>query len=149
MTARTALFEDSVRETHAWIIDLSERLGFIDEAYALHGLLAVLHALRDELSAQQNAALAAQMPALLRGMYFQDWKPVLFEPRHCSQHEFLFRVDRAFHGYAAIPDPRLLTEQVFALLEDRIGGECRKIRRTLPDDLSNLWPLAGGDLDEQ
>lgn len=149
MAVRPRLFEESVRETREWVLDLMERLHFADEYYAVRGLTAVLQALRDELSADQNASLAAQMPVILRGIYFQSWKPAALEPKHSSRDAFLTRVDSAFSKYESAPDPRELVEHVFALLESRISGECRKIRRTLPGDLRGLWPAAESDLDEQ
>lgn len=147
MVTRIGLFEDSVRETQDWLVDVAERLRLSDAHYALRGLTAVLHALRDELSVNQNAALAAQMPAVLRGIYFQDWRPLSFEPKHSSLDAFLQRIDGAFGNYEAPPDPRELARQVFGVLEERIAGECRKIRRTLPANLRALWPSAGDEFD--
>lgn len=148
MATHLGTFEGSVRESQEWVTDLMERLRFADPHYALRGLTAVLHALRDELSAEQNAALAAQMPALIRGIYFQDWQPRANEPKHNPRHVFLRRIDSAFATYEAPPDPAAVAEAVFAMLETRISGECRKIRRTLPGDLRGLWPSANA-FDEQ
>ena len=36
---------------------------------------AVLHALRDRLSVEEGAQLAAQLPTLIRGIYYERWKP--------------------------------------------------------------------------
>jgi uncharacterized protein (DUF2267 family) len=140
MAIHIGMFETSVQETQGWLVELAERLGFTDIHYALHGLTTVLHALRDELSVEQNAALAAQMPTLLRGIYFQDWQPHLFEPKHSSRQRFLERIDAAFERYADAPDPVSLSEETFDMLEERISGECEKIRRSLSSDLRALWP---------
>jgi uncharacterized protein (DUF2267 family) len=140
MAVGMALFEESVLETQDWVEDLASRMEFGDPHYALHGLTAALHALRDELSAEQNAALAAQFPAVLREIYFADWKPNLMEPRHNPASELLMRVEDAFESYQEAPNPLALVESVFEMLEDRISGECQKIRRTLPADLRSLWP---------
>jgi uncharacterized protein (DUF2267 family) len=149
MAIRIALFEAPVQEAQEWVREVMDRLGFSDPHYALHGLGAVLHALRDELSVNQNAAIAAQMPALLRGIYFQDWKPLAAEPKHSSRAAFLRRVDDEFASYETPPDPAQLTGQVLEMLAYRISGECRKVRRTLSSDLRALWPMTDEELDEQ
>ena len=149
MITQISLYESSVQETKKWVADVQQRMGLDDQQHALRGLTAVLHALRDELSVNQNAALAAQMPAMLRGIYFQDWKPLTFEPKHTTQRAFLNRIQTAFTSYASAPDAFELAEQVFAVLESRISGECTKIRRTLPSDLREMWPTLYRDADEQ
>lgn len=148
MAVHIGLFDSSVQESREWVADLAARLDLSDSHYALRGLTAVLHALRDELSVNQNAALAAQMPAMLRGIYFQEWKPLAFEPRHSSRDAFLERIDGAFARYEQPPDAEDLAEAVFSMLEERISGECRKIRRTLPSGLRALWPVSD-EFDEQ
>lgn len=140
MATHLGTFDASLRESQEWVTDLMERLHFADPHRTLRALTAVLHALREELSAEQNAALAAQMPALIRGIYFQDWQPRAKEPKHTPRNVFLRRIDSAFASYEAPPDPAAVAEAVFAMLQVRISGECRKIRRTLPSDLGSLWP---------
>ena len=43
------------------------------QSYA--ALRAVLHALRDRLPVQESADLAAQLPVLIRGIYYEGWDP--------------------------------------------------------------------------
>jgi uncharacterized protein (DUF2267 family) len=38
-------------------------------------LRAVLHALRDRLTVAETAHLSAQLPMLIRGIYFKGWDP--------------------------------------------------------------------------
>jgi len=133
------LFDRTLNETKEWIDDVEYELETKDAKRALHALRAVFHALRDELSIEQNAQLSAQLPTLLRGIYFEAWKPK-FDVRHSDIDTFLDRVGLACEGYAPLFDPGTLVTSVFAVLERQISGECSKIRATLPKDLRNLWP---------
>jgi uncharacterized protein (DUF2267 family) len=69
--SQTALpqFDSTVQTTHVWLNDILERLGWEEPYRAYHALRAVLHALRDQLPVNQLAALAAQLPMLVRGFY--------------------------------------------------------------------------------
>lgn len=133
------MFEHLCAQARPWIEDVCYELEIEDGEQALHALRAVLHALRGELSVNQNAQLSAQLPAILRGVYFEDWKPAE-TVHHSSLDEFLDNVARGLAGYAGAFDAYAVTQAVFGVVEDRISGECRKIRATLPKDVRELWP---------
>ncbi|MCU1311404.1 MAG: hypothetical protein JWO20_2529 [Candidatus Angelobacter sp.] len=78
MTTHTEVdvFETTIQKTNSLLKDIDEELGWGDrrkQAYA--GLRAVLHALRDRLPVTEAANFAAQLPMLVRGFYFEGWKP--------------------------------------------------------------------------
>lgn len=70
-----AIIEHSIEKTHIWLKELEEELGIEDRHYAYRALRAVLHALRDRLTVDVAAKLAAQLPTLIRGIYYEDWDP--------------------------------------------------------------------------
>ena len=70
-----AAFDSTLQTTNIWLSDVLERLGWPDHRRAYHALRAVLHALRDRLPVDQAAALAAQLPMLVRGFYYEGWHP--------------------------------------------------------------------------
>jgi uncharacterized protein (DUF2267 family) len=53
---------------------------------------AVLHALRDRMTVDEAAHFAAQLPLLLRGVFFDMWHPSGKPDRLRSQEEFFDRV---------------------------------------------------------
>ena len=65
----------AVSETEAWIDDITHRLGWHDRERAYLVLLATLHALRDSLPRDEAVYIGAQLPPLLRGLYYEGWHP--------------------------------------------------------------------------
>jgi uncharacterized protein (DUF2267 family) len=70
-----AIIERSVEKAHIWPKELTEELGVEDRQYAYRALRAVLHTLRDRLTVDVAAKLAAQLPTLIRGIYYEEWDP--------------------------------------------------------------------------
>jgi uncharacterized protein (DUF2267 family) len=73
--AEPNIIEHSVEKTHIWLKEVAEELGDADRQYAYRALRAVLHSLRDRLTVEVAAKLAAQLPTLIRGIYYEDWVP--------------------------------------------------------------------------
>lgn len=133
-------FETTLQTTHAWIAELMANLGWDDDRRAYAALRAVLHAVRDHLSAESAAALGAQLPMLVRGFYYEGWRPGGKPVRERKLNEFLVRVEEAMRSDGAI-DPRRVSEEVFALLNNRLSrGEARAVQAALPASLQCLWP---------
>ena len=55
-----------------------------------------LHALRDWLPLNEGADLAAQLPGLLRGAYYEQWRPATTPVKKRSKADFIARVEEAF-----------------------------------------------------
>jgi len=70
-----SIIEHSVEKTHIWLKEIAAELGDEDRQYAYRALRAVLHTLRDRLTVDVAAKLAAQLPTLIRGIYYEDWDP--------------------------------------------------------------------------
>jgi Uncharacterized conserved protein (DUF2267) len=66
--------EHTVELSHKGINDLDARLGWHDKHRRL--LRTVLQALRDWLSVNAAANFGAELPELLRGIYYERWRPV-------------------------------------------------------------------------
>jgi uncharacterized protein (DUF2267 family) len=133
--------EHTVQLTHKWINDLDERLGWEDKHRSFRLLRTVLQALRDWLSVNAAAGFGAQLPELLRGIYYEHWRPVATPVKQRHKGDFIARVNKAFKT-----DPILFTSEaitaVFELLSEKItAGEIEHIRHALPADIRALWPV--------
>jgi uncharacterized protein (DUF2267 family) len=73
--AEPSIIQRSSEKAHIWFNEVAAEIGDDDHAYAYRALRAVLHALRDRLTVDVAAKLAAQLPTLIRGIYYEDWDP--------------------------------------------------------------------------
>jgi uncharacterized protein (DUF2267 family) len=132
--------EHSVQLTHIWVNELDERLGWNNKPRAYRLLRAVLHALRDRLPTNEMADLGAQLPTLLRGVYYEQWRPALTPIKKRTKEEFLVRVNESFTR-DPLPNTAQAVMAVFELLSKKITpGEIDDVRGSLPDELRNIWP---------
>ena len=132
--------DHTVQLTHIWINDLDERLGWNNKPRAYRLLKAVLHALRDWLQTSESADLAAQLPGLLRGAYYEQWRPSTTPVKKRSKADFIARVEESFKA-DPLAHPSQAVMAVFELLSEKItAGEIDDVRHALPEELRNLWP---------
>ncbi len=133
--------DHTVQLTHIWINDLDARLGWNNKHRSYRLLRTVLQAVRDWLPVNDAVGLGAQLPALLRGVYYEHWRPTATPVKHRSKADFIARVADAFAN-----DPILSTSEavtaVFELLSRKVAaGEIEDVRHELPADIRALWPL--------
>ena len=74
-TTHIAALDRSVDKANIWLRDTAAELGVDDRHAAYAALRSVLHALRDRLPVDEAAQLAAQLPLLIRGVYYEGWNP--------------------------------------------------------------------------
>ena len=100
----------------------------------------MLHVLRNRLMPQQAVHLGAQLPLLVRGIFYDGWR-IAGKPADERQP-----VEFATHVAANLPpslarDALRVTRNVFILLEKELDpGETDRIIPTLPHPLRVLWP---------
>jgi uncharacterized protein (DUF2267 family) len=115
------------------------RLGWQSQDRAYHALRAVLHALRDRLSVDHVAALAAQLPMLVRGFYYEGWRPRGKPLKERHKEEFLAHIAAEFRGDPNV-DPERITRMVFQVLSKHVtSGEIENVTHSLPAELRSLW----------
>jgi uncharacterized protein (DUF2267 family) len=133
------VFEHTIEITHTWLHDLMDRLGWQDKHRAYMALRAVLHALRDRLSVDDASHLAAQLPMLVRGFYYEGYHPAGKPLAERKKPEFLAHV--AAECTDESRNDGRVTEAVFQVLAKHITpGEVAKIKGVLPPEIRQLWP---------
>lgn len=135
------LFDRAVHQGNEWLKDIMYEMTWDDRHRAYLGLRAVLQALRDRLTVDESAHLGAQLPLIVRGFYYEGWKPAATPEKIRSREEFLKKVTEGFDGNVTNIDPEDTVRAVFKLLAHRISqGEIEDIRSILPEEISDLWP---------
>jgi len=108
-----------------------------NQSYA--ALRAVLHALRDRLTVDEAAQLSAQLPMLIRGIYFAGWDPSKV-PVKMKKEEFLERIQREF-PYEVEGGLEPLVQNVLRALKGHVSeGEWEDIRSSMPQELATILP---------
>ncbi|MFI5334917.1 MAG: DUF2267 domain-containing protein [Chlamydiales bacterium] len=69
------IFDKTLQKTERWLNEIAELMGWRDKQKSYETLRAVLHALRDRLTVESAAKFAAQIPMLVRGIYYEGWVP--------------------------------------------------------------------------
>ena len=132
-------FDSTIQTTNVWLHDIQDRLGWPESYRAYHALRAVLHALRDRLPVDQAAALAAQLPMLVRGFYYEGWHPHGKPVKERHKEEFLAHIAAAFRD-APVVDPERVARAVFQVLSKHVtSGEIEGVKRSLPTEIRALW----------
>ena len=137
-----SVFDTTVQKTNRWLKDLMEVLGLEQKQKAYDALRAVLHALRDRLTVDEAAHLGAQLPMLVRGVYYEGWDPSCKPERVRHKEEFLARLQQQFKPDDCV-DPEQVARGVFAVLERHLSeGEIEQVESVLPAELGELWPCS-------
>jgi uncharacterized protein (DUF2267 family) len=139
MSTGIEAFDHSLQLTNLWLKDLMRRLGTEDRHLAYLALRTTLHALRDRLAVDEAAHLGAQLPMLVRGLYYEGWRPAGKPAKERSREAFLAHVRAEAHALDFDPEPA--ARAVFGLLAERItAGEIQDVKGMLPQPIRELWP---------
>ena len=119
----------------AAVLSVVPGLGQIAAGRRARGLLLLLG-----LPAQAAVKFAAQLPMLLRGLYFEGWTLPEETDRTRSLEEFAEKVGASLHPRFRF-DPVTSSEAVFDAIANFVSeGEVDKIVANLPEPLRELWP---------
>jgi uncharacterized protein (DUF2267 family) len=132
------LFDKINQQAGAWVKDMMSELGTRDSHKALHALRAGLHALRDRLSVDEAAQLSAQLPLLIRGLFFEGWDPSdkPLKIRHKDEFLALVRTRYAPRQDAAADD---IVVALFRVMARHVSaGEITDVIMSLPEELVHI-----------
>lgn len=136
-TTRPHTFDHAVQIANVWLADVAEATETGNDHARAHRLLrAWLHTLRDRLPVDVTAHLGAQLPALLRGEYYEGWDPRTATPAW-GRTEFLERFRREAHleGEDAENAEDTVRAVARALHRHFSSGQLDRVLDALPQDL--------------
>lgn len=132
-------FSQAAQQAQQWVNEVAGELDWdVPRAYRL--LRAVLHVLRDWLPPEEMSDLAAQLPVLVRGVFFEGWKPLDGLGRDRRKDDFIIAVRREL-GFEEEIDFDLAIGAVFHLIQRHVSaGEVEQVRNSMRKALRQLWP---------
>lgn len=129
----------AVQRTQEWLKELRDNAELDDEAVALSVLRAVLHQLRDRLTPEEAIEFGAQLPTIIRGIYYEGWQPSRTPERIRTKEKFLDEVLMKLLPRPIAPEGAV--KDVFALITHHCDpGEISQVIGQLPADIKKLWP---------
>lgn len=141
MTTGLDTFDKTVQESNLWLKDVMERLNTYDRHYAYSTLRAVLHALRDRIGPENAAHLSAQLPMLLRGLFYEGWDPTGKPTKERHDSAFLAHIARELPRAVELGEVEEGACAVLDVLSKHIDrGAAIKLAGILPQDLRRFWP---------
>lgn len=132
------VFDKTLETTHVWLNEICNDLG-PDKQVAWKVLSTVLHKLRDRLTVNLAAHLGAQLPLLVRGVYYDQFEPAKMPAECRNREEFVAEVAEWLSDTRPV-DPELAIRSVFKVLSRHISeGQIGKVREALPKSLRQTW----------
>jgi uncharacterized protein (DUF2267 family) len=135
------VFDATIQKTNKWLKEIREELHLSSRREAYHALRSVLHQLRDRMTVEEAAQFSAQLPMLVRGIFFEGWDPTGKPERIRHVDAFLQPVQEEFHQLGLTVNPRQVVQSVFKVLNRHLSaGEIEDVRALLPTEIRELWP---------
>jgi uncharacterized protein (DUF2267 family) len=131
--------DNSVDLTNVWFRDILSQLKWQSKESAYQALRGTLHAIRDRLPAEEAVELAAQLPLIIKGMYFDGWT-LRDKPEKFKKEEFARRVHAQFQ-YDPNVNPAEVIRAVLRVMYKHMGeGELRDVRSNMPKEIQEWFP---------
>ncbi len=134
-------FDSTVQKSHIWLNEIMQEGGWEDKHRAYIVLRSVLHALRDRLRVDEAVNLGAQLPMLLRGMYYDGWAPGKTPLKIRTKDEFLMLIRSGYQVAQLDIDPDEAFKIVVKILSKNLSdGEMEEVKHSMPTQIQQLWP---------
>ncbi len=136
-----SILEKNIQHTMTWVYAIEEECNWEEDnkKEAFTALRVVLRELRDLLPLETAIHLSAQLPLLIRGLFFENWSTQVNQPKIRKKEDFLASIADGLFSYPDA-DPEIITRSVLKVLSDKISaGELEKIIAVLPTDIKDLF----------
>lgn len=132
------VFDKTIQTTNIWLNEIMDRLG-PDRQLAWKALSVVLHKLRDRLPLELSAHLGAQLPLLIRGVYYDHFDPNALPGDRMTREQFIEDVGAGLSDGRPV-DPLMAVAAVFGVLSRHVSeGQIRKVCEALPRSIREMW----------
>jgi uncharacterized protein (DUF2267 family) len=141
-STKVASLDRSIQSSIEWFNEIKEELKWKDDERVYAATRVTLHTLRDRIIIDETFELAAQMPVLLKGIFFDGYDPS-GKPLQIRDREKLFEEIQERFDKASGLNGEVITRAVLKVLYRRVGeGEMDDIKDSMPDDIQGLFIAA-------
>jgi uncharacterized protein (DUF2267 family) len=131
----------AIHKFSRWIAEIADGLETDDRERALSALRASLHILRDSLPLQATVALGAQLPLIVRGLYYENWQPEAVHVHHTKDEILALLAERL--SWASLPELEPAVRAAFSVIQRHIDAhEVEKVAHLLSHGVKHLWSRA-------
>jgi uncharacterized protein (DUF2267 family) len=135
-------FDTTLHKTNRILRQIEESCGWPKERrnQSYNAMRAVLHAMRDRLTVDEAAHFAAQLPMLVKGVYYDGWDPSRV-PKKMHRDDFLNQIRSEMPPYDVRGGTENLVTSVAQALRLYVTeGEWRDMKAEMPRDLAGMLP---------
>lgn len=136
------VFDTTVQKTMTWLKDIMEELHWQDRHRAYLALRGCLHQVRDRLPLEEVAHLGAQLPMLVRGIYYEGWDPTQNPTRERTAEEFASALIDYFPQDINLDYERVMSGCLRVMSRHVDSGITRHVRGSMPRSIAELWDEA-------
>lgn len=138
MSDGTHIFDGPLQEANVWLKEIGAEVGGDHQAF--HALRATLHALRDRVTIGEATDLGAQLPMVLKGVYYDQWRPHQRPMTYRTRGEFLDEVRKGMADHGETVSPDAAARAVFHALRAHVStGEIDQVIAMLPEPVREMW----------
>lgn len=139
------VIDSAVESANVWINEVDAVTGWDHKQRAYRLLRQVLHVIRDHLGVDEAAQLGAQLPVLIRGIYYEGWNPSRTPVVERRADGFVAQVQAAFDTDPMGDAPEAI-RAVLTVMETHVSsGEMEQVKRTFSKEIQVLWAAPGQD----
>lgn len=133
------VFDETLHATNTWLHEITSRMGWDEREKSYRLLRLCLHAIRDRMPVAEAAHLSAQLPLLLRGVFFEGWRPAKVPVPVHTVEEFLAPLLNGFAHEHSFDPEAAFCEVVDVMRMHVSAGEMENVRGVMPAELKRLW----------
>lgn len=134
------VFAPAVQSARAWLVEIAENLDLPPEdPRVLRALRAGLHAIRARLPLNEVIDLGAQLPTLIRGIYYEGLGANHEPAKIRTAEDMLARVTVELGNEKRVKPVDVLRATIHVLVDHVSEGEIEDVVATLPRPIAELW----------
>jgi len=137
MQSSIDIVDQNIKTINTWLKDIAAELDGVSEEQAWANLKAVLQTLRDRITVNEAADFAAQLPIIIRGLYFEGWHPAETPHKWRDRAEYIDALNRKLEG----DNGEQVLKAVLRVLDFHLdSNELHRVKEMHPKEVWDLWP---------